>query len=131
MKHIKTFQGTISASDCDHNNHMNVMYYVGKFDQGTWELFSIIGLTSDYFKEQHRGMVALEQHITYTKEVVAGDIIYVESKINSISDKIIKFTHNMYLQTSKELVATTTIVGLHIDTVKRKGVPLPLLVDRF
>lgn len=125
MKKLKTFQGTIYPSDCDHMGHMNVMHYVGKFDQATWNLFSSIGLTGQYFKEQQRGMVALEQNITYSKEVLIGDCIYVESIINSISEKVLKLTHKMYLYPTKELVAKTTIVGLHIDTVKRKGVSLP------
>jgi acyl-CoA thioester hydrolase len=69
--------------------------------------------------------VALEQNITYAKEVLVGDCVFVESKIDSISEKVIKLTHKMFHFPSKELVATTTIVGLHIDTVKRKGVVFP------
>jgi acyl-CoA thioester hydrolase len=129
MKRFKTFQGTIYQSDCDHMGHMNVMHYVGKFDQATWYLFASIGLTGQYFKEQNRGMVALEQNIIYSKELI-GDCVYVESTINSVSEKVIKLTHNMYLYPSKELVATTSIVGLHMDTVKRKGISLPMAINK-
>tara|TARA_R110002051_G_scaffold181774_1_gene251286 strand:+ start:58214 stop:58609 length:396 start_codon:yes stop_codon:yes gene_type:complete len=128
---LKTFQGTIYPSDCDHMGHMNVMHYVGKFDQATWNLFSSIGLTGQYFKEQKRGMVALEQNITYIKEVLVGDCVFVESKIDSISEKVINLTHRMFHFPSKELVSMTSIVGLHIDTVKRKAIPLPNWIDKF
>lgn len=122
---IKTYQGTIYPWNCDHMNHMNVKFYVEKFDEATWNFFSLLGLTSKYLKEEKRGMVALEQNIKYLKEVLAGDNLYIESEIIEIKGKIIKFKHVMINLETREIVSETELVGLHIDTVKRKGVIVP------
>ena len=62
---IKTFQGTIYPWNCDHMGHMNVQFYVAKFDEATWNLVAQLGLTSNYFRQNNKGMVALEQNIKY------------------------------------------------------------------
>ena len=35
---LETCRGTVYPWQCDHMNHMNVMWYVGKFDEATWNL---------------------------------------------------------------------------------------------
>ena len=42
---VETYRGTIYPWQCDHMGHMNVMWYVGKFDEATWQFFSMLGLT--------------------------------------------------------------------------------------
>ena len=39
-----TYRGVVHAWQCDHMGHMNVMWYVGKFDEATWNLFAEAGL---------------------------------------------------------------------------------------
>ena len=41
-----TYRGTIYPWHCDHMGHMNVMWYVGKFDEATWQLLAAVGLTA-------------------------------------------------------------------------------------
>ena len=126
---LKTYQGTIYPWNCDHMGHMNVKFYVEKFDEATWNLFAYLGLSSNYFREKKKGMVALEQNLKYHKEVLAGDTIYIESEVVEIKGKIIRFKHDMYNFESNEKIAETEIVGLHIDTEKRKGVVIPEFVN--
>ncbi len=122
---IKTYQGTVYPWNCDHMNHMNVQFYVGKFDQATWNLFSLLGLTSSYMKESNTGLVALEQNLKYLKECIAGDNLFIESEIQEIKGKIVRFKHIMSNLESKSVVAESELVGLHIDTVLRKGIAVP------
>jgi acyl-CoA thioester hydrolase len=35
MPDVLTYRGTIYPWHCDHMGHMNVMWYVGKFDEAT------------------------------------------------------------------------------------------------
>ncbi len=126
---IRTYQGTIYPWHCDHMNHMNVKFYVEKFDEATWILFAFYGISSKYLKENKKGMVALEQNIKYLKEVLAGDNIYIISEVVEVKGKIIRFRHEMYDLESNEKVAETELVGLHIDIEKRKGVVIPDFVN--
>lgn len=125
---IRTYQGTIYPWNCDHMNHMNVKFYAEKFDQSTWNLFSSIGMTSKYFRENNKGMVALEQTTKYLKEILAGDNIIIESGNIEMKGKIMKFKHVMKNLENNEIVSESELLGLHIDTIKRKGVQIPEFV---
>ena len=35
-KPVITYRGTVYPWQCDHMGHMNVMWYVGKFDEASW-----------------------------------------------------------------------------------------------
>jgi acyl-CoA thioester hydrolase len=128
MYPINTYQGVVYPQHCDHMGHMNVQYYVAKFDEASWNLFSSIGLTASYLRENKKGMVALEQHIKYYKEVFAGECLYIESQIVEIREKIIFIKHCMFNVESKELSAETKITGLHIDAELRKGALFPQFI---
>ena len=93
MQEIITYQGVVYPQHCDFNQHMNVMHYVGKFDQATWFLFDQAGITKQYLLEENRRMVAVDQHIQYFKEFLNGDLVIIKSKITEIKNKTIKFTH--------------------------------------
>ena len=58
-----TYRGAVYPWHCDHIGHMNVMWYVGKFDEATWHLFAAVGLTPSYLRSGHRGMAAVQQNI--------------------------------------------------------------------
>ena len=56
MNSSSTYRGTVYPWHCDHNGHMNIMWYVGKFDEANWNLFALIGLTPSYLRESGRGI---------------------------------------------------------------------------
>jgi acyl-CoA thioester hydrolase len=105
---------------------MNVMWYVGKFDEATWQFFNSIGLTPSYFRTAQRGMAAVEQHITYTRELHAGAVISINTVVREVHEKRIVFAHEMCNDETGEVSAKTTLVALHMDTAARKSCPFPL-----
>jgi acyl-CoA thioester hydrolase len=125
MNQLITYRGVIYPSQCDHMGHMNVMWYVGKFDEATWQLLSALGLTPSRLRRERAGMAAVEQHIEYKRELCAGDVITVRSSVLEIKEKSIKLAHEMRNDDTGEIVATTTIVAVHLDRVARKARPLP------
>ena len=65
METDATYRGTVYPWQCDHVGHMNIMWYVGKFDEANWNLFARLGLTPTYLRESGRGMAAraAEHHL--------------------------------------------------------------------
>jgi acyl-CoA thioester hydrolase len=104
---------------------MNVMWYVGKFDEATWAFFATLGLTPSGLRASDRGMVAVEQTIAYKRELLAGDVLSIYSEALEIKDKSLRFRHEMRNQETGETAATTELVGVHIDTKLRKACPIP------
>jgi len=77
----ETYRGVVYPWQCDHMGHMNVMWYVGKFDEATWVFFDRIGLTREFLAAQARGMAAVDQRITYRRELRAGDVVAVDTTL--------------------------------------------------
>jgi len=86
MESAATYRGTVYPWQCDHVGHMNIMWYVGKFDEANWNLFARLGLTPGYLRESGRGMAAVQQNISYRRELLAGDIVEIKSALLEIGD---------------------------------------------
>jgi acyl-CoA thioester hydrolase len=120
-----TYRGTVYPWHCDHMGHMNVMWYVGKFDEATWQFLLNIGLSRSRLSKEGAGMAAVEQHIEYKRELQAGDLITIRSVVLEVKDKSIRFRHEMTNDESGKLAARTVLVGVHLDLTARKARSLP------
>ena len=122
---LLTYRGAVSASQCDHMGHMNVAFYVAKFDEATWQLFAALGLTRSRLRRENVGMAGVEQHIDYERELYPGDVVTITSTVLEIRDKAIRFAHEMRNDETGEIAARTLLVAVHLDTVTRKARPFP------
>ncbi|MCK1477232.1 acyl-CoA thioesterase [Bradyrhizobium sp. 197] len=120
MEQEATYRGTVYPWQCDHVGHMNIMWYVGKFDEANWNLFARLGLTPSYLRGSGRGMAAVQQNVTYKRERLAGDIVGIRSHLLEIRDKSIRFRHDM---TNAETDAFCEITVARMDRSQRKSVP--------
>ena len=120
-----TYRGAVYPSQCDHMGHMNVMWYVGKFDEATWQLFAAIGLTPSRLRTGGIGMAGVEQHIEYKRELYAGDVVTVSSTVLEVKEKAIRFAHEMRNDETGEVAARTILVAVHLDRSTRRASPLP------
>jgi acyl-CoA thioester hydrolase len=122
---VETYRGMVYPWHCDHMGHMNVMWYVGKFDEATWNLFAAIGITTAFLKENRRGMAAVQQNITYKRELLAGETVTVRSGFIEVREKVAKFVHEMRHGVTGEVSAICVLTGVTIDTQTRKSCPFP------
>lgn len=122
---IETYRGAVYPWHCDHMGHMNVMWYVGKFDEGTWNLIAGLGLTAAWLRDNHRGMAAVDQRIAYQRELRAGETVVIRSGVLEVRPKVLRFAHRMFNAETGELAAVTQLVGAFIDTEARRALPFP------
>ncbi|HYM01959.1 MAG TPA: thioesterase family protein [Stellaceae bacterium] len=125
MSDAVTCRGTIYPWQCDHVGHLNVMWYVGKFDEATWNFCAGIGITPAYLRTERRGMAAVQQNLTYKRELLAGDIIEIRSRLVELRERSVRFVHEMRNAETGEIAALCEITGVHIDRDIRKSCPLP------
>ena len=119
-----TYRGTVYPWHCDHMGHMNVMWYVGKFDEASWQLFTQLGLTPAYLRRHGRGMAAVEQRIRYLRELRAGDPVTVHTQMLEVKDKVLRFVHEMRDESTGEIAATSELTAVHFDTAMRRATVL-------
>ena len=125
---VDTYRGAVYPWHCDHMGHMNVMWYVGKFDEATWQFFALLGLTPDFLRRHRCGMAAVEQRIAYQRELVAGDVVAVATATLEVRDRVIRFVHEMRNAETSEVVAVTALTAVHLDTETRKASAFPAAV---
>ena len=119
------YKGTVYPWHCDHMGHMNVMWYVGKFDEANWNLFNHVGITSDYLKSQSRAMAGVQQNIAYRQELLAGDVVEVRSRILEVREKSLRVEHEMRHVNRDVAAALMELTAVHLDAMTRKACPFP------
>lgn len=124
MKKTLTYKGAVMTWECDSNRHMNVMYYINKFEHAgrNFEMELKLGTADD---RENVGMVVLEQQVKYLREVFEDDLLYIETALVEVGNKAFTLMHEMYNARSKELVCTMRIVLVLFDKVNRKALPIP------
>ena len=125
MGKLTTYIGAVMTWECDSNRHMNVMYYINKFEHAGRNFDIELGLFTEANREEV-GLVVLEQNIKYHQEVFEDDLIYIESSLLSIGNKAFTLLHEMYNRKTKNLVSTMKVTLVLFDKINRKALPFPV-----
>ena len=125
-----TYRGVVHPWHCDSMGHMNVVWYVSKFDEASWQFASMVGLNNSYFIKKHMGIAALQQNITYKSEMVAGSTVTVRSGVLEMKEKVMRIIHEMRNDTTGEVAALMVLTVVHFNTRKRKSCPFPKDIRR-
>ncbi|MFQ5985063.1 MAG: thioesterase family protein [Alphaproteobacteria bacterium] len=109
----------------DVNGHMNVAYYVLAFDHATDAFYAYLGLTEDYIHRRNQSYFMLESHLTYQREMRAGDRMRFTTQLLAFDRKRIHFFHRMSHAEEGYLAATAEWLAIHVDLVERRSAPMP------
>jgi acyl-CoA thioester hydrolase len=122
---LDLYRGPVQAEWIDYNGHMNVAYYVLVFDQATDLLFSHLDLGGDYRHATNHSVYVAEAHVTYEREVKAGDVLRVTTQLVDADGKRLHFFHTMYHADAGYRAATIELLALHVDLGGPRSVPFP------
>jgi acyl-CoA thioester hydrolase len=120
-----TYRGVVHPWHCDSMGHMNVVWYVSKFDEASWQFASMLGLNNAYFTKKHMGIAALQQNITYKSELAAGTTVTIRSGVLEMKEKVVRFIHEMRNDNTGEVSAIMVLTAIHFNTRKRKSCLFP------
>ena len=122
---VLTYRGAVYPRHLDHMGHMNIQFYIAKFDAAVWHLFDRIGVTADYIRTHNRGMAAVEMNVRYLKELGAGDLVSVRSGVLKVGGPTLDLVQEMRLGEAGELAAVMRVTAVHLDREARRAVPFP------
>lgn len=122
---LALYEGEVEPEWIDYNGHMNVAYYVLAFDRATDAFFAHIGVDHDYVRERGMSLFALEAHVTYQRELHAGDPLRVTTQLLDFDAKRLHYVHHMRHGTEGWLAATGEWLSIHVDMKTRRSAPLP------
>ena len=111
---------------------MNMGYYVVAFDLATDEFFRWVGLGAEHRRERGVTTFCLEAHVTYNREVRAGDPLRFTTRLVAHDAKRIHYIHEMYHAQEGYLAATNELMSLHVSESTRRSAPMaPEVLDRL
>jgi acyl-CoA thioester hydrolase len=105
----------------DHNGHMNMGYYLVVFDFATDAFFAWAGLDADHRRRHDVTTFCLEAHVTYHREVRAGDPLRFTTVLLGHDAKRIHYLHEMRHADEGWLAATNELMSLHVLHATRRG----------
>jgi acyl-CoA thioester hydrolase len=108
----------------DHNQHMNMGYYLVVFDYATDEWLGWLGLDSLHRERHQVTTFCLEAHVTYYREVRAGDPLRFTTRLLGHDAKRIHYFHEMWHLSEGYLAATNELISLHVARVTRRAAPM-------
>jgi acyl-CoA thioester hydrolase len=114
---------TVPAEFGDGNGHLNVRHYLGIFDDAEWALFDAFGAGHEASSAGVGGMFALEQHLTYRREVLVGDEVAVHVRMLARSDKLVHFVSYLLNRTRTEVAASMEALEAYVAYDSRRASP--------
>lgn len=130
MQHL-TYRGAVMTWECDSNGHLNVMYYINRYELAGRNLMPKMGMEKAFMKSNNYGIAVIEQHIRYVKEVFEDDLLYIESRVKDHSRKVFTLFHELKNGTNDEIVGTCEVKLVLLDKLNRKAVLLPTRVRKL
>lgn len=124
-KKLLTYRGAVATQECDSNGHMNVMYYINKYELGGRNLMAELGVSKPYLLEHQLGVAVVEQNIKYLQEVFEDDVLYIESSVEGHTEKVMSFLHELKDGITHRMVGTMQIKIVIFDKIKRKAIKIP------
>src|SRR3954463_8828525 len=96
----------------DYNGHLNLAYYLVLFDTATDALWDQIGLGPE-LRATGLTTFAVESHILYRAELIAGDAVVVDAQILGLDAKRLHVAHEM--RRNGALAALQELMFLCVD----------------
>jgi acyl-CoA thioester hydrolase len=126
------YRDVVQPEWIDHNGHMNMGYYLVVFDLATDQWFRYVGLDEAHRQAHRVTTFCLEAHITYHREVRAGDRLRFTTLLLAHDARRIHYFHEMYHATEGYLAATNELMSLHVSAETRRAAPMaPQIVKRL
>ena len=122
---IETARGTVHEWQRDHMGHINVRAYMELFDQASWQVYAMLGLTASVLRSGAVHLAAVQQNIRYQKELYPGDTVAVRSGVLEMRDKVLRFRHELYNTETGDVCATCDFTVVCLDPATRKSRSFP------
>lgn len=121
--YFDSLRGTVNPWECDEIGHMNVQFYVARASDGAFFLRHELGLTPSTIRASRRTMIALEEHCRFHRELLAGDIFAMRTRLIEMREKTLVVLHELWNAGAGELAATIVAVSASFDMETRRLAP--------
>ena len=125
MAMVETARGTVHEWQRDHMGHINVRAYMEFFEEASWQFYAAIGLTASRLRSGALRLAAVQQNITYRKELYPGDTVFVRTGVVEMREKAVRFRHELVNTESGEVCSICEFTAVCLNPETRRSQPFP------
>jgi acyl-CoA thioester hydrolase len=122
---IETARGTVHEWQRDHMGHINVRAYMEFFEEACWQFYAMLGMTASLLRSGALHLAAVQQNISYRKELYPGDTIAVRTGVIEMREKVLRFRHELFNTETSEVCALCEFTVVCLDPAARKSRAFP------
>jgi acyl-CoA thioester hydrolase len=131
-RYIETLRLMTQAWHCDHLGHVNVSFYMGWLGDAAFALGAMHGWTREQVAAENAGVAAVRAEVDYQAELHGGDLVRMESTVESIAERKIVFRHRLIRVGDEKQAMAARLTGVCIDLLQRRSRLFPpVFVDRI
>lgn len=109
----------------DQNGHINVSFYMAMYNESGWPMLDLIGVDEPYFTERKMGLVDLDNHIRYLRELHVGDRVTAYGRFFAHDEKRMHGMVFIVNDDTSVLASTIEFLSISMDLRERKPAAIP------
>ena len=111
--------------NCDHYGHMNVRWYAHHFDDASYLLWTLKGMSTKELSRRKLLNVVANTTTNFRKETRAGDLLVIRGGFTVVGNKSVRLYLEMANADNGEICADQTVTEVFFDAEKRCSTTIP------
>lgn len=112
----------------DINGHVNVKHHLGMYDMTSDAMLLLLGVSADWVRSEQIGLVDLEHHIWFRRELHVGDAVTMYLRFTGLNERRAQGVVFLFNEQAGEVASAIEFVSMAVDLEARRAVPLPSIV---
>ena len=122
---IETARGTVHEWQRDHMGHINVRAYMEFLEEACWQFYAMLGMTPSLLRSGALHLAAVQQNISYRKELYPGDTVAVRTGVLEMRDKVLRCRHELVNTDTGDVCSVCDFTVVCLNPESRKSQPFP------
>jgi acyl-CoA thioester hydrolase len=118
----------VPAEWLDMNGHVNVQHYLGMYNLTSDSMLELLGISGDWVRREQMGLVDLEHHIWFQRELHAGEEVALCIRFIGRDAKRVHGLMFMVNVADAEVASAIEFMSLAVNLETRRAAPLPATV---
>ena len=109
----------------DLNGHVNVKHHLGMYDMTSDAMLELLGVSGAWVREQQVGLVDLEHHIWFRRELHVGDEVTLHLRFTGLNDRRVQGLVFLLNVNTGEVASAIEFLSIAVDLEARRAIPFP------
>ena len=105
--------------------HINVRAYMEFFEEACWQFYAMLGMTPSLLRSGALHLAAVQQNISYRKELYPGDTVAVRTGVLEMREKVLRFRHELFNTETSDVCSLCDFTVVCLNPETRKSQPFP------